>query len=117
MPDSNAGRPVWHRQPEPMEVRRAIDPETGLPFPKPTITQRIKLAMIEKLYNTFVKGWAARQLLKWIDKGLLALAGYFAISQEQTAAAYLFCASLVTAALEGGFSWASRKWLKKQPAQ
>lgn len=110
MPDSNAGRPAWQRS-KPMEVRRAIDPETNRPFPRLSFTQRTKLAMIKKFSDWFIKGWLARQVLKYITIAGTAI-GATADQTTQTAA---FLTAAAAALVELVCSWLSRKWLKKQP--
>jgi len=96
-----------------MEIRRAIDPDTNLPFPKLTFTKKTKLAMIKKFSDWFIKGWLARQVLKWISLAGAAI-GATAEQQTQTAA---FLTAGAAALVELVCSWLSRKWLKKQPAQ
>lgn len=84
-----------------MEIRRAIDPATGKPWPKLTLTQRT----MKELLTAFVNGWGKRQLLKAIVP-LTAVIGASAQGAEQVT---LFITAGAVHLLEMFFSNKARK--------
>jgi hypothetical protein len=96
----------------PQEVRRAIDPETGRPFGKISLTQKLKLKTMNTLLRPFLTQWLPRQLLKMLSAGA-AVIGATQESADQTA---LFLTAGAAWLLEIALSWLSVKWARKNTA-
>ena len=106
--------PAWDaRKPKaktkPVEVRRAIDPETGRPFGKLKLTDKIKLKSMNALIRPFLTKWLPRQLLKLLSAAAITI-GATQESADQTA---LFLTAGAAWLLEIILSWLSVKWARK----
>lgn len=109
LPPWDARKRSLKHQPKPADVRRAIDPETGLPFGRITLTQKLKLKTMNALIRPFLTKWLPRQLLKVLSVAAAAI-GATQESADQTA---LFLTAGAAWLLEIILSWLSVKWARK----
>ena len=91
------------------EVRRALDPDTGRPFGKLNLPDKIKLKTMNALLRPFLTSWLPRQLLKVLSAAAATI-GATHESANQTA---LFLTAGAAWLLEIALSWLSVKWARK----
>ena len=108
--------PPWdarsRKLPRGPEVRRALDPETGKPFGRLTLPEKLKLKTMNALIRPFVSHWLPRQILKLLAP-IAAAIGATAEGTQQTA---LFLTAAAGFLLEMLFSWISNKWARRNAA-
>ena len=105
-------RPVPRPRPE---VRRALDVETSLPIPKPTLTERLKLKAMNKLFSLSLP-WITRR----IGAAVAAAATVIGVSESDAkgtagfvAGAVVFGYDLLQKVIRNW--WAKRKLKQQAP--
>lgn len=95
-----------------IEVRRALDVDTGEPLPP--VEEGFWYAFFRETAIKLIKGWAPRQLLKLITAASAAVGGSMMADGETKAAVVTWLIGLFVGGIEIGASKLSKlRWQKK----